>query len=125
MLLISITASSPLNPLLEKMSNTVYMTGSFIQIDTWALTLDEEVSSGTMYIAQPDLFLLSYTEPEGSRIGYDGSVLYTVEPDLEHADFFAARLQGLDRLFRGAHAGAHQDHDALGVGSAVIVEQVV
>jgi hypothetical protein len=47
------------------------------------------------------------------------------QPDFQHADFFAARLQGLDRLFRGTHAGAHQDHDALGVGSAIIVEQVV
>ena len=81
--MVCITASSPLNPLLEKMRSTVYMTGSFIQTDSWALTLEEEVSSGTMYIAQPDLFLLSYSEPEGSSIGYDGSILYTVEPELD------------------------------------------
>ncbi|NOQ21677.1 MAG: hypothetical protein GQ565_03360 [Candidatus Aegiribacteria sp.] len=81
-LLISITASSSMNPLLEKMRNTVFMTGSFAQTDSWALTLEEETSSGTMYLGHPDLFLLSYTEPDGSAMGYDGSVLYTIEADL-------------------------------------------
>lgn len=93
-LLVCITASSPLNPLLEKMRSTVYMTGSFLQTDSWALTLDEEVSSGTMHIAQPDLFLLSYSEPEGSGIGYDGSVLYTIEPDLEQVLLYPSREPG-------------------------------
>lgn len=82
-LLISITAASPLSPLLEKMRSTVFMTGSFTQTEYWALTLEEETSSGTMYLASPDLFLLSYTEPEGSATGYDGSVLYTIEADLQ------------------------------------------
>lgn len=92
--MVCITASSPLNPLLEKMRSTVYMTGSFIQTDSWALTLEEEVSSGTMYIAQPDLFLLSYSEPEGSSIGYDGSILYTVEPELEQVLLYPSREPG-------------------------------
>jgi len=82
-LLISITASSSLSPLLEKMRNTVLMTGSFSQTDFWALTLEEETSSGIMYLSHPDLFLLSYTEPYGSAIGYDGSILYTIEADLQ------------------------------------------
>jgi outer membrane lipoprotein-sorting protein len=93
-LLVYITALSPLSPLLEKMRNAAFMTGSFSQTDSWALTLDEETSSGTMYIAQPDLFLLSYSEPEGSGTGYDGSVLYTVEPDLEQVLLYPSREPG-------------------------------
>ena len=93
-LLVSIIASSPLSPLLEKMGNTVFMTGSFAQTDYWALTLEEETSSGTMYIAQPDLFLLSYSEPEGSGTGYDGSVFYTLEPDLQQVLLYPSREPG-------------------------------
>lgn len=93
-LLVSITTLSPISPLLEKMRNTVFMTGSFSQTDSWALTLEEETSSGIMYIAQPDLFLLSYSEPEGSGTGYDGSVLYTIEPDLEQVLLYPSREPG-------------------------------
>lgn len=93
-LLVSIMALSPLSPLLEKMKNTVFITGPFAQTDFWALTLEEETSSGTMYIAQPDLFLLSYSEPEGSAAGYDGSVLYTLEPDLQQVLLYPSREPG-------------------------------
>lgn len=93
-LLISITASSPLSPLLEKMRNTVFMTGSFIQTDFWALTLEEETSSGIMYLARPDLFLLSYTEPHGSAMGYDGSVLFTIEADLQQVLLYTSEEPG-------------------------------
>jgi len=93
-LLFATTATSPVNPLLEKMRNTVFMTGSFVQTDEWALTLEEETSSGTMYIAQPDLFLLSYSEPAGSETGYDGSVLYTIEPDLDQVFLYPSGEPG-------------------------------
>lgn len=93
-LLLSITASSSLNPLLEKMRNTVFMTGSFIQTDSWALTLEEEASSGTMYLAHPDLFLLSYTDPPGAAMGYDGSVLYTIEADLQQVILYTSGEPG-------------------------------
>ncbi|MCK5116410.1 MAG: outer membrane lipoprotein carrier protein LolA [Candidatus Aegiribacteria sp.] len=93
-LLISIASSSSLNPLLEKMKNTVFMTGSFIQTDSWALTLEEETSSGTMYLGHPDLFLLSYTEPAGAAMGYDGSVLYTVEADLQQVILYSSGEPG-------------------------------
>ncbi len=93
-LLISITSSSSISPLLEKMRNTVFMTGSFIQTDSWALTLEEETSSGTMYLAHPDLFLLSYSEPDGSAIGYDGSVLYTIEADMQQVLLYPSREPG-------------------------------
>ena len=37
------------------------------------------------------------------------------QPNLQQADLFAARLQGVDRLLRRADARAHQDHDPLGI----------
>jgi len=93
-LLLSITASFSVNPLLEKMRNTVFMTGSFNQTDFWALTLEEETSSGTMYLGHPDLFLLSYSEPPGAAMGYDGSVLYTIEADLQQVILYPSREPG-------------------------------
>jgi len=93
-LLVSIAASSSMNPLLEKMRNTVFMTGSFIQTDSWALTLEEEASSGTMYLGHPDLFLLSYTDPVGAAMGYDGSVLYTIEADLQQVILYPSGEPG-------------------------------
>ena len=93
-LLISITASSSMSPLLEKMRNTVFMTGSFIQTDSWALTLEEETSSGTLYLGHPDLFLLAYTEPAGAAMGFDGSVLYTIEADLQQVILYPSGEPG-------------------------------
>ncbi len=93
-LLSSIIAVSPLEPLLEKMQNAIFMTGSFSQTDTWALTLEEEISSGTMYIAHPDLFLLKYTDPQGAETGYDGSCFFTVEPDIRQVIIYPGREPG-------------------------------
>ncbi len=91
LVLLTSISSSPLSPLLEKLSDTGYMTGSFSQTDFWALTLEEESSSGTMHLALPDLFRLSYSDPEGSATGYDGTVLYTVEPDLHQVIIYPSR----------------------------------
>lgn len=93
-LLSSIIAVSPLDPLLEKMQNSVFMTGFFSQTDIWALTLEEEISSGTMYIAHPDLFLLKYTDPQGAGTGYDGSSFYTIEPDIRQVIIYPGREPG-------------------------------
>lgn len=90
----SIIAVSPLEPLLEKMQNSIFMTGSFSETDTWALTLEEEISSGTMYIAHPDLFLLKYTDPQGAETGYDGSCFFTVEPDIRQVIIYPGREPG-------------------------------
>lgn len=90
----SIIAASPLAPLLDKMQNTGFMTGSFIQTDYWALTLEEETASGFMYIAHPDLFLLEYTDPEGAEMGYDGSCFYTIEPDIQQVMIYPGREPG-------------------------------
>ena len=94
LILLIAAEGSVAEPLVEKMRNTEFMTGDFVQTDRWALTLEEETSSGTMYIARPDLFLLSYSDPEGYRKGYDGSVLYTVEPDLEQVILYTSSEPG-------------------------------
>ncbi|MCK5065068.1 MAG: outer-membrane lipoprotein carrier protein LolA [Candidatus Fermentibacteraceae bacterium] len=93
-LISSILAVSPLDPLLEKMQNTIFMSGSFTQTDLWALTLEEEISSGIMYIAHPDLFLLKYTDPQGAGTGYDGSYFYTIEPDIQQVIIYPGREPG-------------------------------
>jgi outer membrane lipoprotein-sorting protein len=90
----SIIAVSPLEPLLEKMQNAIFMTGSFSQTDIWALTLEEEISSGLMYIAHPDLFLLKYTDPQGAGTGYDGSCFFTIEPDIRQVMIYPGREPG-------------------------------
>jgi outer membrane lipoprotein-sorting protein len=94
LILFAVTVSSPLDPLLEKMESTAFMSGSFFQTDSWALTLDEETSSGTLYLAHPDLFLLAYTDPEGDAMGYDGTVLYTIEADLEQVILYPSEEPG-------------------------------
>lgn len=89
-----IISVSPLEPLLEKMQNAIFMTGSFSQTDTWALTLEEEISSGMMCIAHPDLFLLKYTDPQGAGTGYDGSCFFTIEPDIRQVIIYPGREPG-------------------------------
>ncbi len=58
-----------------------------------------------------------------SRKCFDGEG--PVQADLEHADLLAARDQVLDGLVGRFGAGAHDDDDALGIGRADVVEQVV
>ncbi|OPL19115.1 MAG: hypothetical protein AVO35_12195 [Candidatus Aegiribacteria sp. MLS_C] len=94
LLLTAAVCSSPLDPLLAKLEAAVYMTGSFRQVDFWALTLEDEVSVGTMHLARPDLFRLSYDDPAGAETGFDGSVLYTVEPEVEQVVIYGDREPG-------------------------------
>lgn len=72
-----------LDPLTSKLSNTVFLTGSFIQTETWALTRETESTSGSLGLAHPNLFRLEYTDPPGRVTGCDGTRIYTVEPDLD------------------------------------------
>jgi len=48
-----------------------------------------------------------------------------VEADDHQSDLLAARVQVVDRLHGGLRAGAHHDDDAVRVGRAVVVEEVV
>lgn len=94
LLLTAAVIASPLDPLISKLEEAGYMTGSFRQVDFWALTLEEEVSAGTMHLARPDLFRLSYDDPPGAETGFDGSVLYTVEPEVEQVIIYGDREPG-------------------------------
>ncbi len=75
-----LASASPLAPLVKRLETAGYMTGSFVQEETWALTLETEQSAGTMHLAQPNLFRLEYSDPEGASTGYDGDVLYSADP---------------------------------------------
>ena len=48
-----------------------------------------------------------------------------IEADFEEADFFAAGGESLDGFVGGFGAGAHHDDDALGVGSADVIEKMI
>ncbi len=71
------TLLQPLSARLEKIS---YLTGSFLQNDYWALTMDSETSSGIMHLAHPNRFLLSYDNSEGRALGCTGTEMFTVDP---------------------------------------------
>src|SRR5208337_5012627 len=47
------------------------------------------------------------------------------EADFQERNFFAEFLEGVDGLFRGASAGAHQNDEAVGIGGAVVIEEAV
>jgi outer membrane lipoprotein-sorting protein len=80
--LLALTAGSSLAPLTARIGDAGYLTGTFTQIDRWALTQEEETSTGTLHLAHPSLFLLEYSDPAGWRSGFDGEMLYTIEPDI-------------------------------------------
>jgi len=48
-----------------------------------------------------------------------------IEADLEQADLLALRVEVFDQLLRGAGARPHQNQDAVGIGSAHVIEQVI
>ncbi len=69
-----------LDPLTSKLSNTVFLTGSFTQTETWALTRETETTRGSLDLAHPNLFRLEYSDPRGRVTGCDGVRVYTIEP---------------------------------------------
>lgn len=79
-MLLLLVVSGLLDPLTTKLSNTVFLTGSFIQTETWALTRETEATSGSLGLAHPNLFRLLYTDPPGRVTGCDGTRVYTIEP---------------------------------------------
>ena len=48
-----------------------------------------------------------------------------VQADLDKADLLAVGVQVVDDLFGHVADGAHRDNDAVGVGGAVVVEELV
>ncbi len=83
LILCALAGSTLLQPLSERLEDAVYITGSFIQTDYWALTLDYEQASGTMHLAHPNLFLLQYSDITGRSMGCTGSEVFTVDPEFE------------------------------------------
>lgn len=79
-LIILLVQSTPLDPLVSRLDRVSFLEADFTQEDYWALTREEEVSTGHLLLASPDLFLFVYDDPEGRMAGFDGSTLYTVEP---------------------------------------------
>ena len=80
LLICLLAGSSLLQPLSQRLESTLYLYGSFVQTDYWALTLDSETSSGTMHLAHPNLFLLDYDDSEGGVMGCTGTHVFTVDP---------------------------------------------
>ncbi|HRY61192.1 MAG TPA: outer membrane lipoprotein carrier protein LolA [Candidatus Fermentibacter sp.] len=73
-------ASGPACGMLEKLESASLLSADFSQSDYWALTRETESSSGRLLLARDGRFLLDYADPEGRRMGFDGSVVYTVDP---------------------------------------------
>ncbi len=48
-----------------------------------------------------------------------------IQANFQQSDFLAASGEIFDRFVRGFRAGAHHDDDALGIGSADVIEQVI
>lgn len=80
LLILILAGASLLQPLSLRLEDTTYMTGTFVQRDYWALTLDSEESSGTMHLAHPNRFLLQYNDSDGKVMGCTGSEVFTVDP---------------------------------------------
>lgn len=97
----------PLSPLLAKLEDASMLGGRFVRTDRWALTLEEDTTRGVFSLCEPDLFLLDYSQPEGRRAGYDGSRLYTVEPESEQVVVFSSGGPGsfLHRMRSYADSG--------------------
>jgi outer membrane lipoprotein-sorting protein len=76
-----IICNPSLEPLTEKLESIGYLTGSFVQTDYWALTLDSGESCGTLHLAHPNLFMLEYSDYPGRATGCTGDTVYTVDPE--------------------------------------------
>jgi len=83
LLIYVLAGTSLLQPLSERLQAVTYLTGSFIQTDYWALTMDSEESAGTMHLAHPNLFLLQYSDSRGRSMGCNGQEVFTVDPDFQ------------------------------------------
>lgn len=94
-LITSLIFASLLDPLIAKLEISVFMTGNFTQTDVWALTLEENTSEGLLYLAQPDFFRLDYSpESGGGSNGFDGEVIFNIEPEYEQVIVYISEEHG-------------------------------
>lgn len=82
-LLAAVFLNPSLEPLTAKLESLGYLTGSFIQTDYWALTLDSESSGGMLHLSHPNLFMLEYSDVPGRITGCTGNQVFTVDPDFQ------------------------------------------
>lgn len=87
-------SSGPLDPVTARLESAGFLLGNFVQIDTWALTLESETSAGRLYLASPDLFLLEYSDPPGKKTGFDGENIYTIDPLFEQVILYPGSEPG-------------------------------
>lgn len=83
-LLLAVSAASvsgsPAGPMISRLSGSEALSAVFVQTDFWALTRETGVSCGTLSLSADGRFLLEYEGPDGRTIGFDGSVMFTVDP---------------------------------------------
>ena len=71
---------APLEPLNSRLEQAEGLAGRFRRLDYRVLTMESDTSRGSFLLANPNLFLLEFTDPSGRRMGFDGTDSYTVEP---------------------------------------------
>ncbi len=122
-ILLSLVVSTlSLEPLTEKLESMEYLTGSFIQTDYWALTLDSEVSGGTLHLAHPNLFLLEYDDIPGRATGCTGSGVFTVDPEFMEILVYSGTPTGfLHILSTPAEGGSSAEYRLDGDSLTVIM----
>ncbi|HOP26590.1 MAG TPA: outer membrane lipoprotein carrier protein LolA [Candidatus Sabulitectum sp.] len=104
-LLSTIVCAAALEPLTARLESLVYLTGSFVQTDYWALTLDSESTSGTLHLAHPNLFLLEYDDVPGRATGCTGDTVFTVDPEFREILVYSGTPTGFLHILYGAEEG--------------------
>ncbi len=100
-----VSTASMLQPLSSRLEQAVYITGCFEQTDYWALTLDSEVSSGSMHLAHPNLFLLQYDDSGGRAMGCNGTEVFSVDPEFEEILVYSGSPVGFLHILSGVSEG--------------------
>jgi outer membrane lipoprotein-sorting protein len=94
-----------LEPLTERLSSLEYLTGNFLQTDYWALTLDSEISTGTLHLANPNLFLLEYDDIPGRVTGCTGEQVFTVDPEFQEILVYTGSPTGFLHILSSSGEG--------------------
>lgn len=98
----AVCLSLGIEPLVSRLEGIEYLTGTFLQHDYWALTLDTEESHGTLHLSNPNLFLLEYEDGSGRMTGSTGSEVFTVDPDFAEILVYSGSATGFLHILTGA-----------------------
>lgn len=102
LLIFLLAGSSLLQPLSQRLEEVLYLTGSFVQTEYWALTQDSEISSGTMHLAHPNRFLLNYNDSDGRAMGCTGAEVFIVDPVFSEILVYSGAPSGFLHLMSSA-----------------------